>query len=106
MSKKLRSPALAQILDQNLDHTESVLQVWTSIQENLRNGITNFSGFSAHDCTEDAEEASYKYEGLSVTPLFHSKRQVSGGTVIDIKIHDPRSTITYATVNIAQLVKE
>lgn len=42
----------------------------------------------------------YRYFGLSVTPLWHTKRRVTGGTVVDIKVHDTRSTCTEATVNV------
>lgn len=41
----------------------------------------------------------WTYHGLSVTPLEHTRRRVAGGTCIDIEIHDPRSTVTRATVN-------
>lgn len=43
--------------------------------------------------------------GLSVTPIEHSRRRVAGGTAIDIRVHDLRSTVTHATVNAANLVE-
>lgn len=48
---------------------------------------------------------TYTYFGLSITPLWHTKRRVAGGTAVDICVHDPQSTATHATVN-ADNVKE
>lgn len=42
--------------------------------------------------------------GLSVTPIEATRRRVAGGTCIDVIIHDARSTVTRATVNVANLV--
>lgn len=42
----------------------------------------------------------YTYFGLSVTPLWNTKRRVAGGTCVDICVHDARSTVTHATVNV------
>lgn len=41
----------------------------------------------------------HMFDGLSVTPIDGTRRHVAGWTVVDIVIHDPRSTITGATVN-------
>lgn len=45
----------------------------------------------------------WTYGGLNVTPIPGTKRSVAGGTAIDIRIDDVRSTVTYATVNAALL---
>jgi hypothetical protein len=45
----------------------------------------------------------YTYHEISITPLWHTKRRVAGGTCIDILVHDKRSTITHATVNAANI---
>lgn len=44
-------------------------------------------------------QQAYTYEGLSVIPIPETKRCVVGGTVIDIRINDTRSTVTHATVS-------
>jgi len=44
-------------------------------------------------------DTRYTYFGLSVTPLWHTKRRVAGGSCVDIRVHDSRSTATHATVN-------
>jgi len=47
----------------------------------------------------------WTYDGLNVVPDFDTRRGVAGGTVIDIRIDDARSTITRATVNAERLVR-
>ncbi len=49
---------------------------------------------------ELAKVSTYTHFGNSVTPLWRTKRSVSGGTCVDIIVHDPRCTITHATVNV------
>lgn len=44
-------------------------------------------------------DTRYTYFGLSVTPLWHTKRRVAGGSCVDVRVHDARSTVTHATVN-------
>jgi hypothetical protein len=51
----------------------------------------------------DDQAVSWTYFGLAVTPKWSTKRSVTGGTVVDIDVHDKRSTITCATVNVANL---
>jgi len=43
--------------------------------------------------------------GLAITPLWRTKRQVAGGVCVDVLYHDPRTTITSATVNVAGIEK-
>lgn len=45
------------------------------------------------------DKKTYSYFGLSITPLWETKRRVAGGTCVDIRVHDARSMITHATVN-------
>ena len=52
---------------------------------------------------ERHREASWTYDGLSVTPIWETKRRVPGGLAIDIIVHDKRSTIERATVNADKL---
>ena len=47
---------------------------------------------------------TWTYHGLSVTPIENTRRRVAGGTAIDIRVHDPRSTVTRATVNADNMV--
>lgn len=42
----------------------------------------------------------WRYFGIRVEPQWATKRNVAGGTVIDIRVRDPRCTVTFATVNI------
>jgi hypothetical protein len=49
-------------------------------------------------------KARYTYHGIAVTPIEHTRRRVAGGIAIDVYVHDPRTTITSATVNAANLV--
>lgn len=48
----------------------------------------------------------WTHHGLSVTPLEHTRHRVAGGTCIDIEIHDERTTVTRATVNVDNLKLE
>lgn len=50
-------------------------------------------------------EHKYTCHGLSITPLWHTKRRVAGGTCVDIRVHDTRSTLTSATVNVDNIRK-
>lgn len=43
--------------------------------------------------------------GTSVTPIESTRRRVAGGTCIDVIVHDPRSTITHATINADNLTE-
>ena len=46
----------------------------------------------------------YTYHGVACTPIEETLRRVPGGRAVDIRIHDPRSTITYATVNVDNII--
>lgn len=48
---------------------------------------------------------SYTHFGISVTPVWSTKRHVAGGVVVDVHVHDVRSTVTSATVNVANLLE-
>lgn len=48
---------------------------------------------------------NWLHEGISVTPIESTRRAVASGTAIDIRVHDPRTTVTYATVNVDNLVQ-
>lgn len=50
--------------------------------------------------------SAWTHQGLSVTPIESTRRRVSGGTAIDIVIHDKRTTVTRATVNADNLVRQ
>jgi len=53
----------------------------------------------------DNKAVSWTYFGLAVTPKWSTKRSVTGGTVVDIDVHDKRSTVTGATVNVDNLTR-
>lgn len=57
----------------------------------------------AHLCTQALPIGGWVHGGIYVEPINGSQRQVIGGSVVDIKICDPRTTITRATVNVANL---
>jgi hypothetical protein len=46
----------------------------------------------------------YTYEGLVVHPIDGTLRSVAGGKVVDIRVEDSRSTITFATVNVHNVI--
>jgi hypothetical protein len=48
----------------------------------------------------------YTSAGLNVEPIEGTLRDVAGGRCVDIRINDPRSTITSATVNAANVIDQ
>ena len=49
-------------------------------------------------------EQVYSYFGLTVEPITATLRRVAGGRCVDIRVNDPRSTISHATVNAANVI--
>ena len=49
---------------------------------------------------------TYTCEGLSVKPIGGTLRRVAGGLAVDIRISDPRSTVTHAVVNADTVLDE
>lgn len=47
---------------------------------------------------------TYTFNNLSVSPIPETLRRTASGTAIDVRIEDARSTITYATVNVALVI--
>ena len=45
----------------------------------------------------------WRYFGVRVEPQWLTKRRVPGGTCIDVRVTDPCSTLTWATVNLDNL---
>ncbi len=53
----------------------------------------------AHLCTAALTSGGWTHFGTFVEPVNGTLRYVAGGRVVDIRINDPRTTITRATVN-------
>lgn len=48
----------------------------------------------------------YSHQGTRVVPLPGTIRRIAGGTCVDVRVTDPRSTITFATVNARNVVDD